>query len=242
MRDLRHNNSTHAQKPADTWTEPVTGMIFVWVPGGCYMMGCGEGNNNEKPVHEVCVDGFWMGQTEVTQGQWQRVMDSNPSYFKKGDNYPVEKVSWEDAGEYILKLNGMGNVKFRLPSEAEWEYAARSGGKAEKYSGGSDLDGVAWYFNNSGDGTHPVRTKKGNGLGIYDMSGNVWEWCEDVYLADIYSRSNKKNPVYHYGCPGRVIRGGSWNYGPDYMRCAFRYNDDPAFRDYDVGFRLLRMP
>jgi formylglycine-generating enzyme required for sulfatase activity len=232
---------THVQKPADTWTEPITGMIFVWVPGGCYMMGDGKGNNDEKPVHEVCVDGFWMGQTEVTQGQWQRVKESNPSYFKKGDNYPVEQVSWEDAGEYIWKLNGMGNVKFRLPSEAEWEYTARSGGKAEKYSGGSDLDGVAWYFNNSGDSTRPVRTKKSNGLGIYDMSGNVWEWCEDVYIADIYNRSDKKNFVYHFGGPDRVLRGGSWRSVPSYVRCAVRFYGGPSSRGSFVGFRLLRM-
>jgi formylglycine-generating enzyme required for sulfatase activity len=233
-------------KPADTWTEPATGMVFVWVPGGCYMMGCGdcdgEGYDDEKPVHEVCVDGFWMGQTAVTQGQWQRVMGSNPSSFKEGDNYPVEQVSWEDAKEYIRKLNGMGNAKFRLPSEAEWEYAARSGGKAEKYSGGSDLDSVAWYSSNSGYSTHPVRTKKGNGLGIYDMSGNVWEWCEDVYIADIYSRSDKKNPIYNSGGPRRVGRGGSWGNGPDYVRCAYRDGSDPAFRYFSLGFRLLRMP
>jgi formylglycine-generating enzyme required for sulfatase activity len=233
-------------KPADTWTEPATGMVFVWVPGGCYMMGCGdcdgEGYDDEKPVHEVCVDGFWMGQTAVTQGQWQRVMGSNPSYCKKGDNYPVEQVYWEDAKEYIRKLNGMGIGKFRLPSEAEWEYAARSGGKAEKYSGGSDVASVAWYSSNSGDSTHPVRTKKGNGLGIYDMSGNVFEWCEDVHIADIYSRSDKKNPVYNSGGSDRVIRGGSWLNGPDLMRCARRASEDPAYRSYRVGFRLLRMP
>jgi formylglycine-generating enzyme required for sulfatase activity/serine/threonine protein kinase len=232
-------------KIGDVWKYPVTGMEFVRVPGGCYQMGCawdGDCQSNEQPVHEVCVDGFWMGQTEVTQGQWQRVMGSNPSYFKKGDNYPVEQVSWEDAKEFIRKLNGMGNVKFRLPSEAEWEYAARSGGKAEKYSGGSDLDGVAWYSSNSGSSTHPVRTKKSNGLGIYDMSGNVWEWCEDVYIADIYSRSDKKNPIYNSGGPNRVYRGGSWFFVPGNVRCANRGNDDPARRAYSLGFRLLRMP
>jgi formylglycine-generating enzyme required for sulfatase activity len=239
-------------KMGDVWKDPVTGMEFVWVPGGCYQMGCGswagDCQSDEKPVHEACVDGFWMGQTEVTQGQWQRVMGSNPSYFKKGDNYPVEQVSWEDAGEYIWKLNGMGNVKFRLPSEAEWEYAARSGGKAEKYSGGNDLDGVAWYDSNSGGSTNPVRTKKSNGLGIYDMSGNVSEWCEDVYMADIYSRSDKNNPIvvcdppYDSGGSDRVIRGGSWYIVPSYMRCARRNYIVPSGRNYFVGFRLLRMP
>jgi hypothetical protein len=170
------SSSAPSDTQAGTWTDPVTGMVFVWVPEGCYQMGCGSWTSNcyddESPVHEVCVDGFWMGQTEVTQGQWQRVMGDNPSNFKKGDNYPVEQVSWDDAKEYIRKLNSMGSAKFRLPSEAEWEYAARSGGKAEKYSGGGDVDSLAWHNSNSGSSTHPVKTKKGNGLGIYDMSGN----------------------------------------------------------------------
>jgi formylglycine-generating enzyme required for sulfatase activity len=233
-------------EPREEWVEHATGMVFVWVPGGCYMMGCGdwdgEGLDDEKPVHEVCVDGFWMGQTAVTQGQWQRVMGSNPSYFKKGDNYPVEQVSWEDAKEYIRKLNGMGNAKFRLPSEAEWEYAARSGGKAEKYSGGSALDSVAWYSSNSGGSTHPVRTKKDNGLGIYDMSGNVWEWCEAVYTIDTYSQSDKKNPIYDSGGFRRVTRGGSYRGEPFDVRCAGRASSDPADRGDSLGFRLLRMP
>jgi formylglycine-generating enzyme required for sulfatase activity len=171
-------------------------------------------------------------------------MESNPSNFKKGDNYPVENLSWNYAKEYIRKLNGMGSGKFRLPSEAEWEYAARSGGKAEKYSGGSDLNSVAWYDGNSGGGTtHPVKTKKSNGLGIYDMSGNVSEWCEDVYIADVYSRSDRNNPIYTTGEPNQVvIRGGSWNSGPADVRCALRHGFDPSSRSFNVGFRLLRMP
>ena len=233
-------------KAGDIWTDPVTGMVFVWVPGDCYQMGCGYWTSNcsedENPVHEVCLDGFWMGQTEVTQGQWQRVMGSNPSSFQKGDNHPVEKVSWDDTKEYIRKLNSKGSAKFRLPSEAEWEYAARSGGKAEKYSGGGDLDSLAWHDGNSGKSTHPVKTKKGNGLGIYDMSGNVYEWCEDIYIADIYGKSNKKNHIYNSGGPNRVIRGGSWYFVPAYVRCALRYFYDPSNRFYSVGFRLLRMP
>jgi formylglycine-generating enzyme required for sulfatase activity len=233
-------------KAGDIWTDPVTGMVFVWVPGDCYQMGCGYWTSNcsedENPVHEVCLDGFWMGQTEVTQGQWQRVMGSNPSSFQKGDNHPVEKVSWDDTKEYIRKLNSKGSAKFRLPSEAEWEYAARSGGKAEKYSGGGDLDSLAWHDGNSGKSTHPVKTKKGNGLGIYDMSGNVYEWCEDIYIADIYGKSNKKNPIYSSGGPDRVIRGGSWYIAPVLVRCANRYSNVPSDRNAGVGFRLLRMP
>ena len=232
-------------KIGELWKDPVTGMKFVWVPGGCYQMGCGSWDgdcqSDEKPVHEVCLDGFWIGQTEVTQGQWQRVMGSNPSFFNKNDDCPVEMVSWRGAKEYIQKLNGMGIGKFRLPSEAEWEYAARSGGKAEKYSGGHDVDSVAWCSNNRGS-TRPVKTKKSNGLGIYDMSGNVGEWCEDVYIADIYSRSDRKNPIYTNGSFLRVIRGGSWRFEPDYARCADRYPSGPAFQSNYIGIRLLRMP
>jgi formylglycine-generating enzyme required for sulfatase activity len=168
-------------------------------------------------------------------------MGMNPSKFKKGDDYPVENVSWNDTQKYIRKLNEMGSGKFRLPSEAEWEYAARSGGKAEKYSGGSDVNSVAWHSSNSGGSTHPVKTKERNGLGIFDMSGNVWEWCEDVYLSDVYGRSDRKKPIHTSGGSYRVIRGGSWDSGPGYVRCAYRGNFDPSSRHNFVGFRLLRM-
>jgi formylglycine-generating enzyme required for sulfatase activity len=239
--------SNSAEVKKDAWTDPATDMEFVWVPGAGAQMGCGswtsDCGSDESPVHEVCVDGFWLGKTEVTQGQWVKVMGSNPSNFQKGDNYPVEQVSWKDAKEYIRKLNGLGSAKFRLPSEAEWEYAARSGGKPEKYSGANDVDAVAWYESNSGNSTHPVKTKKANGLGLYDMSGNVWEWCEDVYIRDIYSKSaNSKNPIYTSGGTERVIRGGGWNFLPDSVRCAVRYCGGPAGWSGSVGFRLLRMP
>jgi formylglycine-generating enzyme required for sulfatase activity/serine/threonine protein kinase len=243
---MEHDLTLADSKIGNVWKDPVTGMGFVWAPSGCYQMGCGSWDEDcqdgEKPVHEVCVDGFWIAQTEVTQGQWQRVMGKNPSSFKKGDDYPVEAVSWYDTKEYIRKLNEMGSAKFRLPSEAEWEYAARSGGKAEKYSGGNDVDSVAWYDGNDGDSTHPVKTKKGNGLGIYDMSGNVWEWVEDVYIADIYKRSDRKNPIYTSGGSFRMFRGGSWSWQSVSVRCAKRLGYEPASRLPFIGFRLLKMP
>jgi len=230
--------------PGDTWTEPITGMEFVFVPGGCFQMGSNDGNDDEKPVHEVCVDGFWLGKYEVTQGQWQKIMGNNPSYFKEGDNYPVEQVSWRDCQEFIKKLNRRSGSSFRLPTEAEWEYAARSGGKDEKYAGGNDVDRVAWYDSNSGsflrkNSTHPVGTKAANGLGLYDMSGNVWEWCSDWYGSDYYGRSQEHNPTGPASGSNRVNRGGGWYGKPGWVRSAGRYRFRPAFRDDYLGFRLV---
>jgi len=221
--------------------EYLIGMEFVWIESGCFMMGSNDGDGDEKPVHEVCVDGFWMGKFEVTQGQWKKVMGNNPSNFKKGDDYPVEEVSWYDAQEFIRKLNSKGNGKFRLPTEAEWEYACRSGGKNEKYSGGNDIGRVAWYESNSGGSTHRVGTKDPNGLGIYDMLGNVWEWVKDVYDSNAYSKHSRNNPIYTGGGSLRVLRGGSWYNVPRSARCASRGGGIyPIYRDYLFGFRLLR--
>ncbi len=165
--------------------ESSTGMEFVAVNGGCFQMGDNFGDgmaDREKPVHEVCVSDFVIGKYEVTQGQWRKLMGSNPSKFNScGDNCPVEQVSWNDVQQFIQRLNSQSGRNFRLPTEAEWEFAARSGGKHEKYSGGDNVDAVAWYGDNSGKMTHPVGQKQANGLGLYDMSGNVWEWVSDWY-------------------------------------------------------------
>jgi formylglycine-generating enzyme required for sulfatase activity len=230
-----------AGMPDNTYTEPVTGMEFVFVPGGCFQMGdtFGDGDSDEKPVHEVCVDGFYMGKYEVTQGQWRKVMGNNPSYFKNGDNYPVETVSWNDAQEFISKLNAGGGKEFRLSTEAEWEYAARSGGKKEKYAGGNDVDAVAWYGKNSGSKTQPVGSKAANGLGIYDMSGNVWEWCRDWYDGSYYKNSPRQKPQGPSNGADRVGRGGCWDYDPGIVRAAHRAGSEPASRYYILGFRLV---
>ncbi len=224
------------------------GIEMVYVKGGCYQMGdtFGDGNSDEKPVHEVCPDDFYIGKYEVTQGQWKAIMGNNPSYFKDcGDNCPVEQVSWNDAQEFIRKLNQrtknnpqapFGKGEFRLPTEAEWEYAARSGGKSEKYSGGNDIDSVAWYNSNSGSKTHPVGQKKPNGLGLYDMSGNVWEWVNDWYGS--YSSGSQNNPKGLSSGPGRVARGGSWLYSARFVRASSRNFFTPDFRGYFLGFRL----
>ena len=229
--------------PGDTWTDPVTGMVFVWVPGGCYDMGCGDWTDtcgsDEFPVHEVCVDGFWIGKYEVTQGQWQQIMGSNPSYFKSGDNYPVERVRWVDCQEFIVALNSQSGDTFRFPTEAEWEYAARSGGREEKYAGGDELDSLAWYGSNSGSHTHEAGTKAPNGLGIYDMSGNVWEWCSDRYASDYYSVSPRDNPQGSTSGTSRVIRGGSWGYyGSLDCRAADRHSYWSIEGGSTTGFRL----
>ena len=224
----------------DTWREPVTGMEFVWVPKGCFQMGTNNGNLDEKPVHEVCVDGFWMGKYEVTQGEWRKIMGSNPSHFKNGDRYPVEQVSWNDAQAFIQKLNARSGQRFQLPTEAEWEYAARSGGKNETYSGVNDVNRVAWYGGNSGNHTHEVGTKTPNGLGIYDMSGNVWEWCEDIYASDAYSKHSRNNPIYASSGSFRVNRGGCWFLKPANVRSADRDRNFPGFSSVYLGFRLAR--
>ncbi len=235
-------SSRQNHNAGSTWTEPVTGMEFVWVPGGCFQMGSNSSDaySDEHPVHKVCLDGFWIGKYEVTQGQWQRIMHNNPSYNKAGDNYPVEEVSWNDAKKFISRLNQKSGHEFALPTEAQWEYAARSGGKNQKYSGGDDADRFAWYGSNSGLHTHPVGTKAPNGLGIYDMSGNVWEWCEDVYDKYAYSKHSLNNPVVETGGSFRVYRGGCWYLDSGYVRCAYRGRDLSSDTDNGLGFRLIR--
>jgi len=233
--------ATGTPSSGDIFIDSVTGIEFIWVPGGCFEMGSNSGDSDEKPVHKVCVDGFYIGKYEVTQGQWRKFMGNNPAHFKKGDNYPVEQVSWDDCQSFVRKLNGQSNKTYRLPTEAEWGYACRSGGRDEKYSGGNDVDRVAWYLSNSGGSTHAVGGKAVNGLGLYDMSGNVWEWCSDWYDKNYYNKSPEQNPQG----PGsgwflyRVERGGCWCDYPQFVRTANRSRFRPSFRSYDLGFRLV---
>ena len=228
------------------WKEPVTGMEFVWVPKGCYEMGCGswadECEKDEKPAHEVCLDGFWMAKTEVTQGQWKQVMGNNPAKFQKGDNYPVENIYLDETKKFAKKLSALNNgaYQFRLPTEAEWEYACRSGGKQEKYAGGAEVDKVAWHLGNSDRSTHPVATKAPNGLGLYDMSGNVSERVEDHYFAFSYRKHQRNNPAYKKGEPYRLYRGGTWTRMPDFCRCLKRWYDTSSNRGGPIGFRLVK--
>ena len=238
----------HPQPPPEqrVWTDPIMGMTFHWIPDGTFLMGdlFDEGNSDEQPVHEVTLDAFWMGKHPVTQGEWRRVMGSNPAYCKRGDDHPVEQVSWDDVQQFLAKLNGMGPNQFRLPTEAEWEYACRSGGETERYSGGNDPDPVAWYVQNSDESTHPVGQKAPNGLGLHDMSGHVWEWCADWFDEMAYAKrgARTKNPLSQNDASGdHVLRGGSWSDHPKYIRAAFRDWGRSDYRGYDYGFRLVRI-
>jgi len=222
-----------------------TGMEFVYVPAGKFMMGdiFGDGFGNERPVYEVVLDGFYIGKYPVTQGEWEAVMGDNPSSFKKGDDYPVEAVSWDNVQGFINALiykKNKDRYRFRLPTEAEWEYAARSGGKKEKYAGSDDVNAVAWYDENSGGTTHPVGKKLPNGLGIFDMSGNVWEWCQD-WFGD-YPSSSVTDPKGPSSGSLRVLRGGSWNFIARDCRSANRYGGTPGPQYYHLGFRLAFSP
>ena len=217
---------------------------MVYVEGGTFKMGAtseqkSEAGLDEIPAHKVILSSFSIGRYEVTQEEWQAVMGSNPSYFK-GSRKPVEKVSWNDCQEFIRKLNAMTGKQFRLPTEAEWEFASRGGIKSQgyKYSGSNNLNSVAWYADNSGNTTHDVGLKSPNELGIYDMSGNVWEWCSDWY--GNYSSSSQTNPTGSYSGSGRVNRGGSWGSYTRNCRVSNRYDDAPGYRNGSLGFRLAQ--
>ena len=215
---------------------------MVKVEAGTFMMGATsemkDPYSDEKPVHQVTLtNDYYMGKYEVTQALWQAVMGSNPSNFK-GDNLPVETVNWNDCQEFISKLNSLTGRKFRLPTEAEWEYAARGGKKSRgyQYSGSRKISDVAWYEGNSRSKTHPVGRKQANELGIYDMSGNVWEWCSDWYGS--YSSSSQTNPMGSDSGAKRVRRGGSWCYIARICRSSYRYGDAPDCRGLYLGLRL----
>ena len=216
---------------------------MVKVEAGTFMMGATsemqDPYGDEKPVHKVILtNDYYMGKYEVTQALWQAVMGSNPSYFK-GDNLPVENVSWKKCQKFISKLNSMTGRKFRLPTEAEWEYAARGGKKSRgyQYSGSSNISDVAWYDENSGYGIHPVGTKQANELGIYDMSGNVYEWCQDWYGS--YVSSPQTNPTGAVSGSHRVYRGCSWVSFAGYCRLSYRNNDTPGYHFSKLGLRLV---
>jgi len=267
------------EERGQVWKDPYLGMGFVYVKGGCYEMGdlFGDGYSDEKLVHEVCVDGFWMGRYEVTVGQfrrfvaetgyktdaekggycwiwdgeWKKKRGANwrDPKFSQDENHPVVCVSWNDVVAFAEWLSKKSGYSFRLPTEAEWEYACRSGGKKVKYgtSTGDLSHDLANYIYTGNGGrdrweyTAPVGSFLPNELGIYDMSGNVWEWCRDWYDKDYYRKSLRDNPKGPSTGSRRVYRGGSWAcFQQFFLRCAHRGSYSPEFRSNFLGFRLLR--
>lgn len=221
-----------------TYTANGVSFNMVYVAGGTFQMGSNDGDDNEKPVHSVTLSDYYIGQTEVTQELWQAVMGSNPAKYEKGPSLPVYYVSWNDCQEFIIKLNHLTDGGFRLPTEAEWEYAARGGNKSRgyKYSGRDYLGSVAWYKDNSGNEVHPVGSKSANELGLYDMSGNVWEWCSD--WKGSYPSSPQTNPTGASSGSDRVLRGGSYCDGESLCRSAYRSNYFPTYWCSFHGLRL----
>ena len=245
-------------EPSETETFTVKGVTFkmVKVEGGTFTMGAtseqgSDAQSNEKPAHQVMLSGYSIGETEVTQELWLAVMGSNPSQFTAAGGYydnlqrPVERVSWNDCQTFISKLNSLTGNNFRLPTEAEWEYAARGGNKSKgyKYAGSNVIGDVAWYKENAYDmgstsfeyGTHSVATKDPNELGLYDMSGNVWEWVNDWYGDYANAQVNPTGPATG---SGRVNRGGGWGYTATSCRVSSRFSNAPTSTAYNLGLRL----
>jgi formylglycine-generating enzyme required for sulfatase activity len=235
---------TPAPSPAKRdFTETATGASFSmkFISGNSFSMGSNDGESDEKPVHTVRVSDFHMGKYEVTFAEYDKFCDAT-SREKPSDagwgrgNRPVINVSWDDATAYCKWLSSTTGKSYRLPTEAEWEYSAR-GGQNYKYAGSDDWNAVAWNGANSDSKTHPVGQKQANGFGLYDMSGNVWEWCSD-WKRD-YSSRTETNPTGAATGSGRVYRGGSWFSGASSCRASSRYDGAPAYRDSHLGFRLV---
>ena len=230
---------------------------MIKVEGGTFTMGCtseqSDCDSDEERTHQVTLSDYYIGQTEVTQALWQAVMgttirqqrdkaDKSWSMRGEGANYPMYYISYTECQEFIIKLNNLTGRKFALPTEAQWEFAARGGRKSGhyKFAGSNTIGNVAWYDGNSNSLTHPVALKTPNELGLYDMSGNVWEWCYDWYGE--YSSSSQTNPHVASSGQYRVNRGGSWDNDARHCRVSYRYNSSPSNRNYNIGFRLVLLP
>lgn len=260
--DIPNKGHVPAPRGADLgldYQDPETGMTFVRVTGGCFSRRPGQNAYS----YEACVDDFYIGKYEVTQAEWQSVMGYNPAHFK-GTTRPVEQVSWEDAQALINQMNSPGGKIYRLPTEAEWEYAARSSGQDDVFPGihrdemdekfrkglsfrTSDLNKFSWYSGNSGgwgkeNQTHNVGLKKPNELGLFDMAGNVWEWCSDWYEAGFYESSSKENPQGPETGALRSARGGGWDSAWNEVAISYRTGFHPGFRFKNVGLRLVLTP
>ena len=243
----RRNSTHHSSNTSSTvsLSTELNKLInnMVYVSGGTFTMGGtseqgSDAYDDEKPTHSVTLSSYYICKYEVTQALWRAVMGNNPSNFK-GDNLPVEQVSWDDCQTFINRLNSYTGRNFRLPTEAEWEFAARGGNYSRhyKYSGSNYISDVAWYDGNSNNRTHPVGTKQANELGLYDMSGNVWEWCSDWY--GLYSSYSQNDPTGPNSGSYRVIRGGSWYNLAGCCRSSRRSGYAPGGRAFDLGLRLV---
>lgn len=273
----RQDNAT-SPAPGARWTEPRTGMVFRWIPGGCFVMGSPKSEpgreRDEGPQHKVCLSGFWLGETEVTQGQWSAVTGSNPSLIKNGDDQPVDMVSWNMARNFAKTLGQGGAERYRLPTEAEWEYACRAGTTTPYFFGDAVTSAQATFdkpfvlplrplaptrgghrgrhsrqstrkapepkiwpnMHTTVVGSHPA-----NAFGLFDMHGNLWEWCEDVYDPGFYARSPRENPLRLGEGKSRVMRGGSWVTRAESLRSANRGHGWPDMRTAFYGLRLVRL-
>ena len=257
--------------PGARWVEPRTGMAFRWIPQGCFLMGSPKSeagrNVDEGPQHEVCVSGFWLGETEVTQGQWAKLMGANPSLIKNGDDYPVDMVSWDMAQKFVAAMSALNAGTFRLPTEAEWEYACRAGTTTPFFFGQEITRDQASFdkrFRLHAEPLMPKRKTKrkkhvarraqkiwpnmhtnvvasfpANAYGLHDMHGNVWEWCQDVYRAEYYFRSPREAPRCDGKGTSRVLRGGSWVTKGDALRSANRSRGWPNMRAAFYGLRVV---
>lgn len=219
---------------------PEVGMQFVWVEKGCFMMGSDSGDKDERPRHKVCLDGFWMGIHEVTHGEWEKVMGSKLPSAGDGLNFPVGGISWDQTQAFIKKLSEMVGFEFRLPTEAEWEYACRAGSKGNFCFGDdfSELEAYAWYKENSETGAQMSAQKKANKFGLFDMHGNMMEWCQD-YKGPYQSAGTSHRARGPLNGKERILRGGYWGFGPGKLRCANRDSGFPDKGYAEYGFRLV---
>ncbi|MDO4551458.1 MAG: formylglycine-generating enzyme family protein [Planctomycetia bacterium] len=253
-RSAESESAPEKRKAGERMVKTVDGVeyAFRWCPAGSFMMGSPEdelGRDADETQHRVTLTkGFWMLETEVTQKMWQSVMEDNPSDFE-GDDLPVENVSWDDCQEFCQKLRNLG-LNIQLPTEAQWEYACRAGTTGE-YGGTGNLDDMGWYghkneygdkLGNSKERTHEVKTKKPNAWGLYDMHGNVWEWCQDWYGSDYYKNSPTNDPTGPASGSDRVDRGGCWGNYAGGCRSARRNSGTPTFRYSYLGFRPVLIP
>ncbi len=224
------------------WRDFISGIALKLVPGGCFTMGNDQGQPHERPAHSVCLDDFWLGTHEVTQGQWQQVMGRLPMQTNVGEDLPMANISWNEAQQFIERLNGLSKGHFRLPTEAEWEFACRNRGQTTRYCGSqADLSAFAWYGGRV-SGVQPVGRLAPNGLGLYDMNGNVWEWVADWYAEDYYQQAPKSNPTGAVSGVTKVFRGGAWLSEEPFLSASGRSNLWPD-RQYNLlGLRLAGQP